>query len=591
MTSWMSWKKKVSGSVTLRLINYLSKSSPVAFWGLCGLMTLCGGLEFLSIGAVVPFLGIVSGSSSTTGIFQYAERFYGKDTEDISFVVLISIVFIVLFLVATFLRLVVLRLTGLFSAKLGTLAAESIYRTKLVEPYEEHIKQDSSKMIMLISIQIDKFTASANAILEILAAFPIAAGIVWALCSINIALTLGLFAVASGYYLIIAKATSQRLSKNSNRIAVNANLCIKYLQESFRGMQEIRLYNLELRSLHGFKALDESLRISQANSVLIGIVPRYTIETIFMILLVASGLYSFLNKDQANIVQTLGVLAVGAQRLLPNLQGVYGNWSRFKGYSTDVKDVLTSLEEQRPAGQLKVDSDKNFEFSKEIRLKNVSYKYDKSYVLKDINISIKRGEKIAIIGPTGSGKSTLINLVMGTLTMQEGELSIDGTNIYPSKEREKQLLWQKNIAYVSQNPYIVNATIEENIALGCDENVDLATLRYSARAAQIYDYIRSLPMSFKTPIGENGINLSGGQKQRLAIARALYRKPMVLILDEPTSALDVETESRIIERLDSLGKNITIIVIAHRLNTIRKCDRIFRLSDGSLDEVPRIESA
>ena len=223
-------------------------------------------------------------------------------------------------------------------------------------------------------------------------------------------------------------------------------------------------------------------------------------------------------------------------------------------------------------------------FNDKIKLKNISYKYPYSsqIVLKNINLNINSKSTVGFIGPTGSGKTTVVDIILGLLEPQSGGLEIDGKLI----DRKNLRAWQRNIGYVPQHIYLSDDTIAANIAFGSDkQNINYEIIKKVSKIANLDQFVEEeLPKQYETEIGERGIRLSGGQRQRIGIARALYHNPKVLILDEATSALDNETEQAVMEAVNKLSKNLTIILIAHRLNTVKNCDIIFKLDKGSILE-------
>jgi ATP-binding cassette subfamily B protein len=281
------------------------------------------------------------------------------------------------------------------------------------------------------------------------------------------------------------------------------------------------------------------------------------------------------------VVPILGALALGAQRLLPALQQVYGSYSTIRGVEVSLKDALDLLNQPLPeyADQ---PSPTPIPFEREIKLKNLSFGYtkDTSLVLKNINLCIAKGERIGFMGVTGSGKSTLLDIVMGLLQPTDGKLTIDQKPINSQNRRA----WQAHIAHVPQNVYLSDSTIEENIAFGVSkEKIDRQRVEKAAKQAQIGELIEEWKDGYQTLVGERGIRLSGGQRQRIGIARALYKKADVLIFDEATSALDNETEQAVMEEIKGLEEKLTILIIAHRLTTLKGCDRVVKLNkDHSL---------
>jgi ATP-binding cassette, subfamily B, bacterial PglK len=266
---------------------------------------------------------------------------------------------------------------------------------------------------------------------------------------------------------------------------------------------------------------------------------------------------------------------LGAQRLLPALQQAYGAYSTIKGSKSSFEDVLNLLDQPLPeySGQPLPGP---IPFVEEIKLNNLNFRYteDSPWVLKNISLSLKKGSRIGFMGVTGSGKSTLIDIIMGLLPATEGELIIDNQIINTQNRRA----WQTHIAHVPQNIYLSDSTIEENIAFGIEkEKIDHQRVKKAAQQAQIAHLIEQWKEGYQTFVGERGIRLSGGQRQRIGIARALYKKANVLIFDEATSALDNETEREVMEAIEALGKEMIVLIIAHRLATLKGCDKIVKL--------------
>jgi ATP-binding cassette subfamily B protein len=280
----------------------------------------------------------------------------------------------------------------------------------------------------------------------------------------------------------------------------------------------------------------------------------------------------------ASALPVLGALALGAQRLLPSLQQCYASFTQIQGNVAGLQIVLNLLDQPAP------DTDwpraAPAEFNESIALDGCSFRYqpDLPLVLREVSLEIKRGERVALVGPTGSGKSTLADILMGLLPPTSGRLLIDGREVASEA-------WQANIAHVPQSIFLADTSIAENIALGVPAaEVDSERLEAAARQAQIAGFIESLPQAYATGVGERGVRLSGGQRQRIGIARALYKQAPVLVFDEATSALDDGTEKALMDTLAGLSRDLTIIMIAHRLSTTAYCDRVITVSGGSLVE-------
>ena len=305
-----------------------------------------------------------------------------------------------------------------------------------------------------------------------------------------------------------------------------------------------------------------------------------------------AGLAYYLSQQSDGMITTipiLGVLAMGAQRLLPALQQIYSSISIINGSFHSLQNVLDLLNQPLPCHANK-SQPAPISFEKEIRLNNISFRYieDTPYILKNVNLSIAKGSCIGFIGATGSGKSTLLDIIMGLLSPIKGTLAVDGKTLTMNNLRN----WQSHIAHVPQDIYLADNTIEENIAFGqLKDEIDYNRVQQAAEKAGIAKLIESWPNQYQTYIGERGIRLSGGQRQRIGIARALYKQANVLILDEATSALDSKTEASVIKSIKAFSDDITVLMIAHRVTTLRDCDYIVEIDDdgsvriGSYDDL------
>jgi len=304
-------------------------------------------------------------------------------------------------------------------------------------------------------------------------------------------------------------------------------------------------------------------------------------------ILIAIFAFSLLDESDSlsSSIPVLGAMAFGAQRLLPALQQLYASLTLVNGGHAQLHDVLTALNQSMPDAIRQIDNEKKqMEFNNDIVLDGVSFNYiDEGHkILRKIELKIKKGSCIGLIGTTGSGKSTLIDIIMGLLEPTSGSIRIDGYEV----NRDNKKMWQRHVSHVPQSIFLMDSTIKENIAVGVEiENIDMNRVYYAAKKAQIHETVESLDLKYDTVVGENGVTLSGGQRQRIGIARALYREADVIIFDEATSALDTETENNVMESIGSIQNDITIIIIAHRLTTLSKCSQVIRLEGGKVAQI------
>ena len=282
------------------------------------------------------------------------------------------------------------------------------------------------------------------------------------------------------------------------------------------------------------------------------------------------------------VIPLLGALALGAQRLLPALQQVYSGWSSLASFTAAMQAVLAMLNQPLPPVMSIAEP---LSLLDGIQLRGIHFRYEREQpdVLRGVDLEIRSGERIGLIGSTGSGKSTTIDVLMGLLTPTAGMLLVDGKNLHDREHPERLESWRAAIAHVPQSIYLADVTIAENIAFGVPrEKINLARVKEAASQAQIASFIEESLDGYDSFVGERGIRLSGGQRQRIGSARALYKKAKVLVLDEATSALDSATEQALMEAINQMSKHLTIVMVAHRLSTVQNCDRVIRLSEGSV---------
>ena len=394
-----------------------------------------------------------------------------------------------------------------------------------------------------------------------------------------LSLTVGLILTLA--YVLIFLIISGWLNRlGQNRIQANQERFIS-VSEAFGAAKEVKISGLEHKYSTEFSKPAKLYAKSLTTAKVLGLLPRFALEAIAfggMLLLILYLMYK-----SGSFVLSLPIISLYAfagYRLMPALQKIYQSITllRFVGPAVDaLLDDLNSLKKIN----ISQDNIKPLSLAKSIHLKNISYTYPNSLhpAIKNIDLNISAYSTVGFIGSTGSGKTTIVDVILGLLEPQEGDLIIDGEQIKGANRKQ----WLRAIGYVPQHIYLSDKSIAANIAFGANiKEIDQQAIERAAKKAKIHDFISSLPEGYNTSVGERGVRLSGGQRQRIGIARALYNNPRVLILDEATSALDNLTEQDVIEELNRLNDDITIILIAHRFNIIRNCDQIFLLEKGEI---------
>jgi ABC-type multidrug transport system fused ATPase/permease subunit len=558
--------------------------SPTRRWqlGVLLLLMIASGLaEIVSLAALVPFLSVLADPAR----FWQEPRIRGL-AEAIGYsapgqlLLPLTLLFAACVVVAGLVRLVTLWLSGRLAAAIGSDLAEEAYRRTLHQPYLVHVSRNSSTITTAMISHIDEIVYFVlNPLLMIVANLLLTVAITAGLFFINPWIALLTTSIFSGAYLLISAATKQSLAANGRSQATHAQTVMQNVQEGLGAIRDVLLDHSQSYYLARYRLADRLLRRLRARAELLSAFPRVVIEAGAMAGVAAlSYALVTIRGGIAGALPVLGAMALGAQRLLPALQQIYVYFSQLQTYSARLGIVLDLLDQ--PADEIDRPPVARATFAEVITLEDVSFRYqpDLPFVLRDVVLEIRRGERVAVVGPTGSGKSTLTDILMGLLPPSSGRLLIDGREVAAEA-------WQANIAHVPQSIFLADTSIAENIALGIPaEAVDQARLRAAAAQAQIASFIESLPRGYATTVGERGVRLSGGQRQRIGIARALYKRADVLVFDEATSALDDATERALMETLASLPRDLTIILVAHRLSTTTYCDRVVTVANSSIQE-------
>lgn len=569
-----------------RLWLHISPRRRFQFALLSVLMIFASFAEIVSIGAVLPFLGVLTAPKRVFehSYTQHLIQAFGF-TEPGQLLLPLTIAFAAAALLSGVMRLLLLWFNTRLSFATGADLSISIYRRTLYQPYAVHVARNSSEVIDGISNKTHSVIYGIIVpTLNIMTASVMLTAILIALLSVDPIVALAAFGGFGVIYAFIIRLTRRSLLENSQRIARESTHVIKSLQEGLGGIRDVLIDGTQPTYCQIYRKADIPLRRAQGNNMFISLSPRYGMEALG-ILLIAMLAYSLAQQPDgvANAIPVLGALALGAQRLLPVLQNAYAAWASIQGSRASLQETLELLDQELPdhAGQPDV---KSLPFQQSIRLNQISFRYDQQtpLVLKQVDLVIPKGSRVGFIGTTGSGKSTLLDIIMGLLQPTEGAIEIDGQAITAEALRS----WQKHIAHVPQAIYLADSSIEENIAFGLPrDQIDHVRVQKAARQAQIADIIETWPDKYKTFVGERGIRLSGGQRQRIGIARALYKRSDVIIFDEATSALDNETEQEVMQAIDGLAENITVLIIAHRLTTLKNCTQIVELREGKIQQI------
>ena len=564
----------------VQLFKQISRRRRYQFMILLGLTLISAFAEVVSLGAVVPFIGILTQPEKVFNAPLMSGIFQGLGITSAADLVLpLTIAFVVAALFTGVLRLLLLWASIRLANATGADLSVEVYRRTLYQPYRVHVARSSSEIISGITQKVGTTTSVLTSLVTVITSTALFAAILITLFVIDpVVATVAVIGFGASYGVITWK-TRHRLKNNSQCIAQQQTQVVKSLQEGLGAIRDILLDGTQAVYCEAYKKAVIQLQRATGENQYITLGPRYVMEALGMVLITTFAYaLSYQSGGIGAALPILGALAFGAQRLLPLLQQLYGNWSFVAGSQAALIDVLDLLEQSLP-DDAHQPAPAPLEFQTAIRFDNVRFQYssDGPWVLGGINLSITKGARIGFIGSTGSGKSTALDLLMSLLEPTQGRILVDGQPISGKHRRA----WQRTLAHVPQSIYLADASIAENIAFGVPpDRIDLDRVRQAASKAQIAEFIEGRPEGYSAIVGERGIRISGGQRQRIGIARALYKQATVLIFDEATSALDNETEHIVIEAIEGLHQDLTILIIAHRLTTLRNCDQIIELGNG-----------
>jgi len=569
-----------------RLWNHLSKRRQKQFALMQVFAIIVSFFEMASLGAVIPFLTVLA-EPETVFQNEYIQPFISflQITQPSELALPITLVFILLTILSALIRFIFLWALTRLSQQAGADLSINIYRHTLFQDYAIHVARNSSEVINGIITKTTTVTKGVIApVLNLISTTVTIIGIILVLVAINIFVTLTAFIGFGSLYLLVMFLTRRNLSGNSKRIADKSDLMVKSLQEGLEGIREVLLNSNQQFYVNLYKNSDLQMRKATWRNELIFSGPRFLMEAIGIGIVAIIAYLATLQLGGINqFLPVLGAFVLGAQKLLPAIQKAYASYSRIKGSAYSLDDVLELLDQPIPddAG---LPSSSPITFKHSIELKNLSFRYsdESPWILKDLNLIIPKGSVIGVIGSTGCGKSTLLDIIMSLLSPTSGDLLIDNMVIDNTNKKS----WQTHISSVPQDIYLSDGTIEENIAFGLPrEEINKSRVKIAAQQAQIGQLVESWDDGYETIVGERGARLSGGQRQRIGVARALYRQSDVLILDEATSALDDDTELAVMDAINNFDHNITIIIIAHRLTTLKNCDMILSLGSNHQTEI------
>lgn len=578
-----------------KIFKLLTKQERKRLYMLFGAMVISAIIEVAGVASILPFLSLIT----NPGLIQsnrYLKWLYTSLNfqSNNRFLILVGAIVLVILIVSNILALLMRWALTRFSSMRTYTISRSLLINYLYQPYIFFLNHNTSTLGKDILSEVEK--AVSGVILPLLDIFSrgiIALFVFAMLLVVNPILALSLIGVLGGAYLFIYKFIKQKLYHMGKKSYEYNTERFKALDEAFGDIKLIKLRGCENFFVNSYSKPAVEIAKYNASYAIITQTPRYIMEIIafggviiVVLYLLASG------RGFQDLLPLIGLYAFATYRLMPSLQAIFASASqmRFATKSIDsLYETMRSFNNEQNLSSTYKEKIERLLLKKEFRIERVTFSYPKTRepVIKNLNLKAAINSSVALVGVTGAGKTTIANIILGLLKPDTGRLLVDGIEITD----ENLSNWQRNLGYIPQDIYLQDDTVARNIAFGIpDDSIDLDVVGHVAKIANIHNFIvEQLPDGYQTIVGERGVRLSGGQRQRIGIARALYNNPGVLVLDEATSALDGATEKEVFKAIQNVAKTKTLIIIAHRLTTIKECDVIYVLKNGIITGIGKYD--
>lgn len=568
------------------LYSLLSDKQKKSYLKIQILVVLMSFLEVVSVLSIGPFMtlvgdvGVLEDEEMLNRIYIYSG--FGSPEE---FLFLVGVIVFIVLLIASLISMYITWTLSIFGAFIGSQLANRLFTYYMHQPWIFHTSGNSSILIKQISYECHRIIISIiRPVLFMNAKLCMSFFLIITLFVYNFSITVIGLAVFIAIYLIIYKFVQNKLSDSGKAITQSQAMRFKLMAEGFGGIKDTIILGRELNFIRQFEEQSELYAKSQGLQLALSQVPRYLMELVAYGSVIILVLVLML-ENEANLSEILPILSVftlAGFKLLPAFQIIYTSIAQVRGNITayeSIRNEMIATVNIQPVQASKIDA--RYKLSDHIEFRNVSFTYPnkEKAAINNLSFKISVNKAIGLIGKSGVGKSTLVDLLLGLIEPDCGSILIDGRPLSAESKRQ----WQNSLGYVAQSLYLAETTIRENIAFGLPEiDIDEEKIQQVANLAHLDELLNSLPFGLNTVVGERGIQLSGGQKQRIGIARALYCGAEILIFDEATSALDGITEKIVMDTIQEFGGKKTIIIVAHRLGTLKKCDCIYLMENGQI---------
>ncbi len=533
-------------------------------------------IETLSLGLILPLIGLLT-NSDYQGKYPKVFDFFGNPS-DKTLLVAGSLVLVAIYAVKNTFLYFSASIQRKFINNSSARISQMVFKSYLAQPYEFHLTRNSATLIRNAENANSVITGGLDPFLVLLTDGLVAVGLFVLLMLVEPVGTLCVLVVFGGAAIGFQALTRKRITEWGRLRKTHMKMVLKHLQQGLGGVKEIKVLGRENEFfIEHEHHLVKSMAINRKYA-LIQLLPRLWLEVLAIIgLAILVAVMASTREDVSSFLPTLGLFAATAFRILPSIGRIMASFQTI-AYSSPL--IRTVDEDLRISVVADATQNKELVFKREIKFENVSFSYASAHrpSLQNVSLSILLGEAVGIVGPSGAGKSTLVDIFLGLLSPSEGVVSVDGEDIATGRRS-----WQDQVGYVPQSIYLVDDSLIRNIALGIPhELIDHNAVLRALRAAQLEEFVSTLPLGLETVVGERGVRLSGGQRQRIGIARALYSNPQILVLDEATSSLDTDTERGVMDAVRALQGDKTVVIVAHRLSTVSYCSKIFNIEDAQL---------
>jgi ABC-type multidrug transport system fused ATPase/permease subunit len=570
-----------------KLFDLLDAREQRRFYVLLGLIVVSGFFEMVGVASILPFLAVLADPTIIAKQRGLSTIYDGLGFQStLSFQIFLGGAVLCIVIMGLIVKVGAVYALSRFGQMRSYAISSRLLANFLHQPYVWFLHRHSADLSKSILFEVDKVVNDG-----MMPAIKITAQAVSLLCLVSLLfivnpmVALSATALIGGLYALIFIFVRRLLTRLGQKAAIANRQRYTITQEAMGGIKDVKLLGLEDTYIKRFRIPAHRLATTASLSSLIGETPKYLLEAVAFGGMIAIVLVLLVQGtgNLVDVLPTLGVFAFAGLRMFPALQQVYHSLSRMRFVGPMLDSVHRDMVSTRAQPALPVQEvETPLRLTHQLELEKIHYSYPKAArtALHGLSLKIAANSTVGIVGGTGAGKTTAIDLILGLLRSDEGEILVDGRPI--SKENLRS--WQDNLGYVPQQIFLIDDTVSANIAFGVPpEKRDQAAIERAAKLAELHTFVCSdLPQAYDTMVGERGVRLSGGQRQRIGIARALYHDPDVLILDEATSALDNLTERAVMQAVQNLGHKKTIIMIAHRLSTVRSCDTIFLLERGDL---------